>query len=90
MTSARWLQSPHSLLERKYLFLQAVSGVKEFRQKIKRGDLSLEEIDRRRSFVYGIYARGMNDMESWTSRLLNKRCGQITDFSRLSFPSPDY
>jgi hypothetical protein len=55
-----------------------------------RGELSSEEISKRRASVYGAYAQAMNEIETWTGKLNRFKTGQDIDmyWNRLSISYP--
>jgi hypothetical protein len=61
---------------------------RHFRRQITRGELSFEEISKRRASVYGAYAQAMNEIETWTGKLNRFKTGQDIDiyWNRLSIP----
>ena len=62
--------SPQQLQYRRYILSQAMINVKAFRRQIKRGEFSFEVISKRRASIYGAYAQAMNEIETWTGKLI--------------------
>lgn len=77
--SRHWLTSPQGVQYRKYILSQATIAVKVFRRQIKRGELSLEEINQRKASVYGRYAQAINEIEIWTGQ--SRRMSIEQDFN---------
>ncbi|KAJ6119039.1 hypothetical protein N7471_012990 [Penicillium samsonianum] len=40
--------------------------VKAFRNQVKNGLLTTQEVEEKRQIVFSLYADGMNDLECWT------------------------
>jgi hypothetical protein len=68
MTMAGIHMSSHALDLKTAHYKEVSCQLKAFRQQVKKGLFTTQELEEKRQIVFSLYADAMNDIEIWTSK----------------------